>query len=81
MAVQLRFPGPKNVLYEATGQIIEYIRKPKEFPINKYCQYVETPTTNGVYAYIDPDQPVRMVNEAEFAWEDGDHRQRKPVVV
>ncbi len=71
---QLRYPGSSNVLPAASGQIIEYIRKPKEFPLNKYVQYVETPTTNGAYAYVDPDQPVRIVNEAEFAFEDGDAR-------
>ncbi len=74
MTQSLRFPSRSNVLPQASGQIIEYIRKPKEFPINKYAQFVETPTTNGAYAYVDPDQPVRIVNEAEFAWNDGDHR-------
>lgn len=74
MASQLRYPGATNVLPQASGQVIEYIRKPKEFPINKYAQFVETPTPNGAYAYVDPDQPVRIVNEAEFAFEDGDAR-------
>jgi hypothetical protein len=74
MANQFAFPSKSNVLPQASGQIIEYIRKPKDFPLNNYAQFVETDTTNGVYAYVDPDQPVRIVNEAEFAWADGDHR-------
>lgn len=68
------FLSSTGFLPEASGQVIEYIRKPKNFPINDYAQYVETPTTNGAYAYVDPDQPVRIVSDAEYAWEDGDAR-------
>lgn len=74
MAVQFRMPGPSNVLPEASGQIIEYIRKPNKFKINKYAQFIETDTTNGAYALIDPDQPIRVVADAEFAWAEGDAR-------
>jgi len=74
MASLLKMLSGSSVLPEATGQVIEYIRKPNEFAINTYAQYVETPLPQGMYAYVDPDQPVRIVNEAEFAWEDGDAR-------
>ena len=70
----MRYPGQSGVLPEASGQIIEYIRNPKKFKINKYAQYIETKTTNGVYAEVDSDQPVRIISEADFAWADGDHR-------
>ncbi len=74
MSVQFRYPGPSNVLPVATDQIIEYIRRPNKFKINKYAQYVETKTTNGAYALVDSDQPIRIVADAEFAWADGDAR-------
>lgn len=70
----LRYPGRWTYLPRATGQIIEYIRKPKDFPINRYSQFVPTPASSFVYHYIDPDQPVRMVSDAEWAWGPGDAR-------
>lgn len=70
----LRFLSGTGFMPVATGQVIQYIRDPKEFPLNKYAQFVETPSPNGAYAYVDPDQPVRIVNDAEYAWEDGDAR-------
>ncbi len=58
-------------LPQATNQVIEYIRKPSEFALNRYAQYIEAPAPVFTWPYVDPDQPVRIVNEAEFAWEDG----------
>jgi hypothetical protein len=69
-----RYPGPQNLLPEATGQIIEFIRKPSEFAINSYAQYVETKSPYGVYAQVDSDQPVRIISDADFAFADGDAR-------
>lgn len=72
MATQLRYlSGTGGFLPQATGQVIQYIRNPKEFTINEYAQYIEAPAPVFTYPYVDPDQPVRIVNEAEFAWEDG----------
>lgn len=59
---------------QATGQVISYIRTPSEFPINRYAQYIETPTTVGVYARIDRAQPARVVSDADFVWADGADR-------
>lgn len=74
MATQMRYLSGTGVMPSASGQVIFYIRKPADFVINEYAQFIESPTTNGMYAFIDPDQPVRIVNEAEFAFEDGDAR-------
>jgi len=74
MAAQPRYAGQGQVLPEATGQIIEFIRKPNKFKVNKYAQYIETPNTYGVYFNIDSDQPVRIIADADFAWADGDQR-------
>jgi hypothetical protein len=74
MAVQLQYLGGKSVLPDISNYVISYIRNPKKFPINKYAQFVETPLQRGAYWYIDPDQPVRVVSDAEFAWADGQPR-------
>jgi hypothetical protein len=61
-------------LPQATNQVIEYIRKPSEFALNRYAQYVEAPAPVFTWPYVDPDQPVRIVSDAEWAWEDGHNR-------
>jgi hypothetical protein len=71
MAVQLQYLGLRSILPDISNYVISYIRNPKRFPINKYAQYVQTPLVRGAYWYIDPDQPVRIVSDAEFAWADG----------
>lgn len=71
----LRFLSAYNgFIPQATGQVISYIRSPKDFQLNKYVQYIESPTTVGVYAKIDRDQPVRLVDESDFIWADGADR-------
>lgn len=70
-----RFLGPYNgFVPEATGQLIAYMRDPKKYALNQYAQYVKTPKTVGLYAKLDPDQPVRIVSQEEWAWADGDPR-------
>ncbi len=71
----LVYLSPYNgYLPQATNQVIEYIRKPSEFAINRYAQFVEAPAPVFTWPYVDPDQAVRIVNEGEFAWEDGSPR-------
>ncbi len=71
----LRFiSGSNGFIPEATGQVIAYIRKPEEFALNRYVQYVPTPKVVGVYAMLGRDEVVRVVSDEEFAWEDGDER-------
>lgn len=57
-----------------TGQAVSFIKNPSEFKLNQYVQYIESPTTVGLYAYIDKDTPARIVTDEEFAWEDGAER-------
>lgn len=61
---------------EATGQAIAYVRDPNKFKINQYVQLIRAPKPIVLYAELDPDQPVRVVTDQEFAWEDGDPRPR-----
>lgn len=58
----------------ATGQIISYLRDPSRFPLNRYVQYLPSPKPVGVYAKMDRDSPVRVVNDADFVWADGSDR-------
>lgn len=70
-----RYLSPTNsFLPVATGQVISYIREPSEFALNRYVQNIQAPAPVFLWAKLDQDQPVRIVNEAMFAWEDGDKR-------
>lgn len=73
----LRFASASNgFIPEATGQVIAYVRTPSEFKVNEYVQYVPAPKPVGVYASFGRDAFVRIVSDAEFAWQDGDERPR-----
>lgn len=76
MATQaLRFlSGSNGFIPQATGQVIAFIRKESDFPINKYVQYIETPTTVAEYLVMSRDDFVRLTNDERYAWEDGDDR-------
>ena len=74
MASQMQYLGARSVLPDISNFVIGYMRNAKRFPINRYAQFVETPLTRGAYWYIDPDQPVRIVSDAEYAWADGAKR-------
>src|SRR5882672_10719310 len=76
MADQFRFLGGSSggFLPISTGQIIGYIRSAGKFKVQRYIQNVQAPAPVFAYAYIDPDQPVRIFNRAEFVWEDGAER-------
>jgi len=70
-----RFVSPTNTfLPQATGQVIGYIRDPKEFNVNRYVQLIEAPAPVFVYPVLEKDQSIRIAEETEFAWEDGDMR-------
>lgn len=67
-----RFLSPTNsFLPVPTGIVSGYVRDPKEFALNDYVQFVESPSTTGSYYVLDRDHPVRMVNPAEFDWAPG----------
>src|ERR1043166_813051 len=74
-----RYPGSSNLFIpEATGQVIGYINKPGRFKIWDYAQKVKSTRNGGdgkpvcLFTTIDPDEPVRVVTDQEFAWEDGE---------
>src|SRR5688572_4407882 len=64
-----RFPSATNVFIpEATGQAIAYVRDKDRFKVNQYVQLVKAPKPVVLYAFLDPDAPVRVVSDAEFDW-------------
>lgn len=72
-----RYPSPTNTFVpEATGQAIAYVRDPSRFKVNEYVQLVRAPKPVVLYAFLDPDEPVRVVTDAEYDWPDGQPRPR-----
>ncbi len=74
-----RFPSAVNLFNaQATGQVIGYLRKPGKFKLLDYAQIVKSTREGGdgwpvcLFTVIDPDAPVRVVTDQEYAWEDGD---------
>ena len=69
-----RLMGPLNFIPKATNQAIALIRQPGQFALMQYVQLVRAPAPVVVYAFLDPDQPIRMVSSAEFDWPYGQNR-------
>lgn len=75
MANSNRFIGPYNSFPpQAQGQLVGFMRERDEFKINEYVQNIEADDPVGFFFSIQPDQSVRMVNKAEWAWEPGSKR-------
>lgn len=56
----------------ATGQVIAFVRKPKNFKtLNAIVQYTPSDLPTGVYARLDRDNGVRVANADQFVWADG----------
>jgi hypothetical protein len=73
------FPSSTNLFIpSATGQVIGYLRKPGRFKLFEYAQIVKSSGTDKkgwpvcLFTTIDPDAPIRVVTDQEYAWEDGD---------
>lgn len=73
-------PGPVNVFIpgaginpQATGMMqVEFSRNPARFAVNKYVQFVPNAGQAGFYPEIDTDEAVRVVNQEDYLWPDGD---------
>ena len=62
---------------QATGQLISFMRDPKEWRLNDYIQYVHSSKTVGLYKRLSLDQSVRVVNDEINVWPDGSKRPRR----
>lgn len=72
-------PSPTNTYppsWDATGQIITFVRDPNRFALNSYCKFRPATAMQGLYLYLDGDQAARVVDEAAFDWADGAERPR-----
>ena len=73
-------PGPTNVFIpgaginpQATGMMqVEFSRNPNRFNVNKYVQWVPNAGQAGYYPEMDTDEAVRIVNQEDYLWPDGD---------
>lgn len=76
-----RFASATNVFIpQATGQVIAYVRDKSRFKINQYWQTVKSSKTDSggkpvcLYAFLDPDEPIRVVTEQDYRWPFGQKR-------
>src|SRR6516162_9335554 len=74
-----RFPSASNFFVpEPTGQLIAFIRNSGSYKWMDYCQVVRATREDArghpivLYGVLDPDAPIRVVTDQEYAWEDGD---------
>lgn len=71
----LRAMGPFNgTLPVPTGMVQGFMRDPKKMPYLKYTQLIPAPEILFMYAKLDPDEAVRLVNLNEFTWAYDDYR-------
>jgi hypothetical protein len=70
-------PGPNNVWvpsWEATGQMIAFIRDPKTFPINNYIAFRPAKKMVGLYLKLNSSHASRVYNADQFRWPEGTDR-------
>jgi len=72
------FPSSTNVFIpnlEASGRlIVGFSRNAKRFHLPKYCQYVKSDQTVGLYMKLSPQEAARVVTVQEYEWPDGQTR-------
>lgn len=71
MPTQRFLSGTNGFLPVPTGTVVGYVRDPKEFALNNYVQFVESPSTSGSYYTLNRDHPARITKAAEFDWAPG----------
>src|SRR5262245_48391041 len=57
-----------------TGMVQGFMRDPARSPYLRYAQLVPAPEIQYMYARLDPDEAVRMVDLNDFAWGLDDYR-------
>lgn len=72
-------PGLNNTWvpsWEATGQMIAFIRDPKSFPVNEYIAMRPAKKTVGLYLVLNSAHAARVDNEDRYRWPEGAERPR-----
>lgn len=78
MASTFRYPSATDGFNpQASGFVIGYIRRPSQFPLNRYVQLVEAKAPTFFYYKLDRDQMVRQHAINEAVWKDGADRPRR----
>ncbi len=69
------FPGNINTFvpsFEASGRLqIEYSRNPESFALNRYVGIKTVDKGTGLYLEITAEEASRLVDQADYAWPDG----------
>lgn len=60
--------------WEATGQVIAFIRNPNKFGINNYVAFRPARKSVGLYLEFDLDHPQRSLSLDQMAWPEGAER-------
>ncbi len=73
--------GYNGYMPRETGMVVGFIRKPENFSLNKWVQYIPTKEPLAFYFVLGFDESVRIPQGATagvsfFSWEDGDPRPR-----
>jgi hypothetical protein len=72
MVTTFAAPGPHNgYIPSASGQCINFIRNPEEFPLNKWVTLTPHDQPTGFYSRLDRDNGVRTANIDRYVWADG----------
>ena len=58
----------------ATEQAIAYVMEPGRFKLTQYVQFIKAEKPIVRWAFLDPDEPARVVSDADYAWPDGQMR-------
>jgi hypothetical protein len=57
--------------WEATGQLVQFIRDPKKFPINDIVAFRNALKPVGLYVAFESEQAIRVPTKEQFSWPDG----------
>jgi hypothetical protein len=57
--------------WDATGQLVAFVRDPKKFRINEYIAFRNALKPVGLYAAFESEHAIRVPTKEEFAWPDG----------
>ena len=65
--------------WESSGRLaIGFSRNPKKFAVAEYCQYVQSPHTQGYYLKVTAQEAARVVSANDNIWAFGANRPENP---
>jgi hypothetical protein len=74
---EIAYPSGYNTWvpsWEATGQVVAFIRDPNRFPINNYVAFRPAKKSVGLWLEFDLDHVARSLSLEQLEWPDGGER-------